>query len=248
MFPTLITFINLQYHFVTPLTSLVVVKPNETKSVETEKAHAEDNRFGNKFGMAGAVFAAPLAGLPPPPLFAPMYPAGPAFAQSFAGSPGVAAGFGGGFGSASVAGLGGFAPAMSVAESDSFDLLPAPIQPNPIMGGPLTTRVYFTTTFRPFTTTTVRATSELPKVPSLLDKLPWLRALLSVNDTDLMTLDGSSYHIGGKDTIVEETPCKLDVLNKEGNCTLIDNCPALHSKLTDVAEYKNYFCSLESNK
>ncbi|KAK3926710.1 Inter-alpha-trypsin inhibitor heavy chain H4 [Frankliniella fusca] len=60
----------LKYSFVTPLTSLVVVKPNETKTTDAQTVNPG---FADRIGYGGAVYAAAIVGGPPPGLAGPVY-------------------------------------------------------------------------------------------------------------------------------------------------------------------------------
>lgn len=89
------------------MTSLVVVKPNETKSVDTEEAHSSDKRFGYGQYSSGYQFAAPLVFAAPPPR-----PASTSYAHDTLLTGG---GYGGGF--AGLPGPAFAAPSASLSSS-----------------------------------------------------------------------------------------------------------------------------------
>lgn len=90
--------------------------------------------------------------------------------------------------------------------------------------------------------------TELFEVLDLIEILPWMKSLLSANDTTIINLEGVSYHIGNSDIEVEHKNCSVHDLGKSGHCTLIFNCPSVYPELTDANKYKDYFCSLNSDK
>lgn len=124
-------------------------------------------------------------------------------------------------------------PAPTFLPSTTYRIPPATYTP------PLTT----TTAVSKTSTSAEEPTSE-STVHEFLKHLPWLQAFIK---DDLITIDDKEYHIGNKQTVVEEKTCKVAEL--EGKCTLLSACPDVYSKLIDLETYKKeYFCTLESDK
>lgn len=246
----------------TPVTSLVVVKPNETKAVEPVEADSA-NRLSLGFGggYRGGL-AAPVAhfapqsisglqGLAGPPPSRPFSMSHAFFRRKSASSSSNP--------SSSTQPL-GLPPSLVARPSISYGMSMAGmfqsalIVPNAVVaedvhdtysGGlymaPITTPRWVVPTSQ---LTTPR--TKISEVTDLLVALPWLKTLVS--EPDLLTLAGKTYHIGNNQTVVEDKTCDVTSLGKSGNCKLIFNCPSIHSKLNDVEEYKIYFCALESDK
>lgn len=59
-----VKYLLFQYKFVTPLTSLVVVKPNETKAVDTEQVRPGSNGGGGGSGGYSNLLSSSFAAAP----------------------------------------------------------------------------------------------------------------------------------------------------------------------------------------
>lgn len=219
----------------------MVVKPNETKSVETEEAHSADKSFlasGFSGGFAARpAFFASQPGIPGPPLASPvahMYLGG---LSNMRGTSLMVA-----------AARPSFDKVGSFEGDFDSDLLTE--NDRVISSKPHPTTTPHLPRFT-LATTTVRVDkindTELTTSHNMDNSLIWLKKYISVeNETEILTLDNKTYLVGSKDTVVETQQCKVEKFGIFGNCTLISSCPSIYSELTDIESFKEYFCTLAS--
>ncbi|CAG9863255.1 unnamed protein product [Phyllotreta striolata] len=215
--------IAMKYSFVSDVTSLVVVKPNQTDAVDTEDGSQNDKRY---------------------PIYAQGRPLSVATIK--AGSPYLMSAAASGFHAkpiafqsnnfATVGGAGGFSG--PVLESDEYDYsdriyngmpLTTPYPPGP----PLST-----THTPPLEPQVVKSALELLK-----EKLPWLAAALGEDES--INLKAGKFKLGLNETISAQPECPKSVSDAPGTCTLINKCPQVFTQLTDLQVYEKYFCDLQ---
>jgi len=206
----------LKYSFVTPVTSLVVVKPHATSAVDTEDAGKSQRPGGVPLSYGRSYFASAPA-LPGPPMptafnFAPMPPVHyPSFGSSrnFIRT-GV----------------------NRRIYSDS------PLQDR--IAGSAPTYSFTTVTV----STTVSPTTITTKTSDLFTILPWLRQIVDQNGS--LNLPIGNYKLGLNETISDNIYCHRTPLNSAGHCSLIHKCPQIHSHLTDMVVLVQHFCTLRN--
>ncbi|XP_066157738.1 inter-alpha-trypsin inhibitor heavy chain H4-like isoform X2 [Euwallacea fornicatus] len=94
-------------------------------------------------------------------------------------------------------------------------------------------------------TTDVADTESTSTSVTLPSSIPWLQQILIPNGT--LTLESVIYSLGVGETITVQPECHNSIDNSSGNCTLLDQCPQIHPKLTDLVTYKKYFCELQQS-
>ncbi|CAG9839606.1 unnamed protein product [Diabrotica balteata] len=200
----------LKYSFVTDVSSLVVVKPNQTSAVDTEDAskpkYAGFSRtFSSPHQSMSVSYAMP--GLPGPP--APLGPRSYFDPQPrYGASAYVPLG---------LSGSGGPNHAWRPTWGDTG-----------IIGNPTSTPP----------TTTVK--------PAIKDLLPWLKNIINQNGT--LSILGGAYDLGEGQFVLSNGEC-TKTPNKnvlKGTCSLLSNCPHVHSYLTDFLTYEQFACILDN--
>ncbi|CAG7716949.1 unnamed protein product [Allacma fusca] len=251
----------LKYGFVTPLTSLVVVKPNETdvtnavpsdvkpdvadsmsspQSLTHNYANVHLKRAPAKFTanrISGANFA-----LVPLSLQA-MRPASSSFPGGFPGAPGPF-----GFGPASFA-----LPPQNFAATSFVDYEEAEVDLSTIsLLAPSTPRskpprtTAFTTSTTPATTTTTTTAS--PSVTLTLQNLTWLsedKAELHVNETTVLKIARNETDVD-LSSFVKGVDCEIEGKNTTGTCQHLRDC-VQQVFVADEELYKStYLCRIDS--
>ncbi|VEN45432.1 unnamed protein product [Callosobruchus maculatus] len=210
--------IALKYSFVSDVSSLVVVKPNETsKAVETEDASKQRQGFGP--GGHYQTLSLSAGGLRAPAR--PLYRGSPGFAKlgsassSFGLRSGVSGYSGAGFA------MGPMAPMPDFQEEAFYISTPLNIHP-----------------------TTELPSIYNPNIPidTLKSNLTWLGPLLKENGT--ITLPWGTYKSGVGEILNIRPECPKSVLGLPGSCTLLQQCDYYYS-LTDVQTYKEHFCDFD---
>ncbi|KAK4880104.1 hypothetical protein RN001_008250 [Aquatica leii] len=195
----------LKYSFVTPVSSLVVVKPNDTKSVDTVEA-ADGSSKGDR-GLSGGYGYAAMSGqfsAAAGPL--PYFPAQrPHYAVSMAGMPG---------------------PPGLTMPTLSLDSLQFPTRHMIRFGMP----------------TTIASTPRTP-LEILLDALPWLENILT---NGFIKMASGTYKLGINETISDNVVCAKTPSNQEGHCSLLHQCPMVHSVLSSQTDFFDHFCVLRN--
>lgn len=229
-----------KYSFVTPVTSLVVVKPNATsKPVETEAADQANFPVSQyalqSFPAVGhRSFILPLSvnamqpqyslsGVPAPAMF---YPGPMSTKTAGGGFGGGAVGFGGGYASA------GPAPPFN-QHVDSHPIAEEDADIRVLIAAESSTITISTTTQEAVT---------LP--PEHAQKLPWLQEKMNPDGT-LNFLKGK-YQLGFNETSPLDEDC-TDPKSEEGLCVLLKDCEALYPQLTSTQTFKDYFCIIGDN-
>ncbi|RZC39131.1 inter-alpha-trypsin inhibitor heavy chain H4-like, partial [Asbolus verrucosus] len=217
--------IALKYSFVTPVSSLVVVKPNDTSAVDTQDASksADNPYFLNRSGPVLSL-ASPLAPVP-------QYAGFSALNKVSYNRP-----------------ASGFAY-TSQDEDESEDLAPETF----ITGGfvDLSTTVNPTTA----TQESDLYDDIKAKLPWLKDILTENGTLTSppgkkcVNNACISSKQSFSgdYHLSLDAAIANQPECSETPTNSTaGICTLLPKCPQVFSHLTDVQVFEKYFCPLDT--
>jgi len=256
-----------KYSFVTPLTSLVVVKPDQKtpeRPVDIESADQSGNRFNHyaasssypalgyrqslarPLSVSASGFGGGIRFLPGAPVFnsvqfaAPIPPGTHSFAKIGGGGAGYS-GFGGGgaqFGPPAPPPA-SFAPSFHAAVVEDSEL-DSDIQPL-IVGHSttmFTTKAEMSTTI-PTTTSTAEPVT-LP--PAFSAKLPWLEEQMRPDGT-LKFLKGT-YQLGFNATSPADEDC-TDPKSEEGLCVLLKDCEDIYAELTSPKTFKDYFCAID---
>lgn len=214
--------IALKYSFVSDVTSLVVVKPNQTDAVDTEDGSHNDRRYpiiASGFPLsASGYYSAPIAPL----------------------SPGSSGGGYGGNGGAF-----GWGVMESIEEDDTYgDRIVGGNSGSKLFIRPSTTY--------PSTSATASAVAPVEPQPvpipqseleRLKEKLPWLAAILS--DDGTIKISAGKFNLGLNETISTQPECPKSPSNAPGTCTLINKCPQIFTQLTDLHVYEKYFCDIQ---
>uniref|UniRef100_A0A6P7EY96 Inter-alpha-trypsin inhibitor heavy chain H4-like isoform X1 n=1 Tax=Diabrotica virgifera virgifera TaxID=50390 RepID=A0A6P7EY96_DIAVI len=212
----------LKYSFVTDVSSLVVVKPNQTSAVNTEDASKPRSETVPLRTYSSGSVSYGMPGLPGPP------------AQAF----GARSYFDlqprlGGGGAYQPLSLSGHRLADLDDDLDSRFL----VQPH----------VTWRATWRPthIISTTFAPTSTTSK-PAIKDLLPWLKNIVHQNGT--LSILGGAYDLGEGQVVLSNGECTRTP-NKnvpKGTCSLLSNCPHVHSYLTDFLTYEQFACILDN--
>ncbi|CAH2015515.1 unnamed protein product [Acanthoscelides obtectus] len=221
--------IALKYSFVSDVSSLVVVKPNETsKAVETEDASKQRQDFGGipyyKSFPAGGLRSA----VRPLSLGSPLGRSGLSFS-------------GGAFGA------GGFASPMAPMPVYAYSgILGVPvddIDSDSVPRKDFAEEILLSTPATYDATTTVEPIYN-PNIPidTLKSNLTWLGPLLHENGT--ITLPWGTYKSGVGEILNIRPDCAKSVLGSPGSCTLLQQCE-FYSSLTDIEKFKEHFCDLK---
>ncbi|KAK4880105.1 hypothetical protein RN001_008251 [Aquatica leii] len=204
----------LKYSFVTPVSSLVVVKPNDTKPVNTVEAteadYSSDRIIGGIGYGASSSQSFPAGG--PLAYYPQMAP--PRFASA------------GGL-------VGGLAGGQGIALS-SYPI------------NAINTRHKIAATYRPpapaLSTTTRPSTTRTP-LDVLFENLPWLRNILT---DGFVKVPSGTYKLGLNETISDSVICAKTPDNQEGHCSLLHQCPMVHSMLQSQTDFFDHFCVLRN--
>ncbi|KAF2895409.1 hypothetical protein ILUMI_10766 [Ignelater luminosus] len=171
----------LRYSFVTSVSSLVVVKPNSTDAVETEKASSQDEEEDYDDGFDR---------------------------------------------------FGGYQPPANHKQQ--------------VQGGEPTPTLH--TTLRPKLPSTTTVTSAVAEGSSkyklLVTALPWLKNVLNMNG--ILNLPSGGYKLGLNETITDNVDCLKSPIFLIGHCSLLHNCPHVHSLLTSLNVYNRHACILRN--
>ncbi|XP_072396148.1 inter-alpha-trypsin inhibitor heavy chain H4-like isoform X1 [Diabrotica undecimpunctata] len=224
----------LKYSFVTDVSSLVVVKPNQTSAVDTEDASKPKyDKFSRTFSSPHQSMSVSYAmpGIPGPPApFAPRTYLDPQ--PRYGGSAYVPLGLSGQKGS-----YGGFALSSAVDQDDDDT------DDSFLVRGP---NRAWRPTWRPtviYTSTTPPTTSSKPAIKDLL---PWLKNITNQNGT--LNILGGAYDLGEGQFVLSNGEC-TKTPNKnfpKGTCSLLSNCPHVHLYLTDFLTYEQFACILDN--
>ncbi|XP_017779412.1 PREDICTED: inter-alpha-trypsin inhibitor heavy chain H3-like isoform X2 [Nicrophorus vespilloides] len=225
----------LKYSFVTPVTSMVVVKPNSTKSVDTEEASSSPDYapgaplnvgFGGSFKKnigyrkfntrtrPGIALSRPFLSAP-----APQYPLlTSTLAQQYP--------------LATVLPGSTYQPSYDRVAT-GFAMVPNHVFELDSDEGVINhTEAFSTTTMKPFV------------VPAeIKTKLPWMETKFNVDGT--LTFFKGHYTLGLNETSPAGLDC-TDPQSEEGFCMLVKDCEILLPKLIDEQSFKDYFCSIEN--
>ncbi|CAH2015517.1 unnamed protein product [Acanthoscelides obtectus] len=211
--------IALKYSFVSDVSSLVVVKPNETsKAVETEDASKQRQDFGG----------------------IPYYKSFPAGGLRSAVRPLS-------LGSPLAFGAGGFASPMAPMPVYAYSgILGVPvddIDSDSVPRKDFAEEILLSTPATYDATTTVEPIYN-PNIPidTLKSNLTWLGPLLHENGT--ITLPWGTYKSGVGEILNIRPDCAKSVLGSPGSCTLLQQCE-FYSSLTDIEKFKEHFCDLK---
>jgi len=210
----------LKYSFVTPVTSLVVVKPNETKSVEAEEASASN-------AMEGSGGAYPISGYPMA-ASGQQLAFGGGFAPIYSSAPQFQAGY----------------PALGIAGVPGVPGPPTTTFKRPMLGVDYdldsikVEDLILNTT--PATTSTTIPPINLPT--EYKQKLPWLQDQLRP-DGSLAFFKGN-YKLGFNETSPEDLEC-TNPNSGNGQCKLVKDCEVLYPSLVGPKEFKDYFCVID---
>ncbi|XP_031349541.1 inter-alpha-trypsin inhibitor heavy chain H4-like isoform X2 [Photinus pyralis] len=209
----------LKYSFVTPVSSLVVVKPNETNAVNTEDAERQPVptqglglRGISTFGSTASRISGPHWGHVAQRT---SYHASKPFFGGISGRP------------------------MSVAPA-SYPGIPRPSPSGQsahhinIIGGVPQVKDTPDGRVEPFHLTT-------SSLHQLLQKLPWLRDILT---NGMVKGPTGFFKLGVNETITDNVPCLKATNNQEGRCKLLHECH--QAVLPSVTEYYDHFCVLRN--
>ncbi|XP_018575685.1 inter-alpha-trypsin inhibitor heavy chain H4 isoform X2 [Anoplophora glabripennis] len=232
----------LKYSFVTDITSLVVVKPNETTRVSTEDAYrAQTGDISDRtstvqqsyyrssgFSSSNRMFYQPHYSML----------ASRAYISPRIGS---AYDYGGSYGS-------------GIADYGK-SAWPHPPPPPPTAAATISasklskfvdTSTELTSTSNPnalnISSPPTPSTTTIPKV---VDILPWLASKLNPNGS--LIIGQNIYDLGESYRPIIDQECPQTPLNatQSGTCSTLSLCPEVHSFLTDFSIYQQYFCSIE---
>ncbi|CAH1961436.1 unnamed protein product [Acanthoscelides obtectus] len=223
--------IALKYSFVSDVSSLVVVKPNETsKAVETEDASKQRQDFGGipyyKSFPAGGLRSA----VRPLSLGSPLGRSGLSFSGGAFGA--------GGFASPMAPMPAVYAdPARRLYASAGMDFSQS------FAKADFAEEILLSTPATYDATTTVEPIYN-PNIPidTLKSNLTWLGPLLHENGT--ITLPWGTYKSGVGEILNIRPDCAKSVLGSPGSCTLLQQCE-FYSSLTDIEKFKEHFCDFE---
>ncbi|XP_030759814.1 inter-alpha-trypsin inhibitor heavy chain H4-like isoform X7 [Sitophilus oryzae] len=213
----------LKYSFVTDVTSLVVVKPNETSAVNTEDAAKDTSRYPYSMNLPKSGVAL-KAGSPN------SYPVSSLYSAR--------SGITGRFAALGPSGFSGmpmyqFAAPQSIHASGFGGTSSAGL---PGLAGYRTTPLY---PRENFDITDISPTTTLAESSSL----PWLKDVLNENGT--ITINEATYPLGQNETLGLGDTCTNSVNTTNGQCTLLHECKVIQSYLTDFATYKQHFCEIK---
>ncbi|KAJ9598936.1 hypothetical protein L9F63_010530, partial [Diploptera punctata] len=225
----------LKYSFVTPVTSLVVVKPNDTHAVGSEVVQPAVNEDWNTH------YALPLAGFQPVSLTS-----GPAVG-TLAGS-----GIGDRFGVAASVGYPGSSAQLPSGPQGGHSGLPGPPSFPPSATKPplYQSTITVSSAELPATTEAVSQPELEDEILNNLDELTWLSGVR--NETDSIVLpsgeNGTSqvYRLGTNESVAEGITCASGAVQEPGLCVPLPQC-VLRIFSKDIDMYLNqYFCAIES--
>lgn len=245
----------LKYSFVTDVTSLVVVKPNETSAVNTEDAAKDTSRYpysmnlpksgvalkagspnsypvsslySARSGITGRFAALGPSGFSGIPMYQFAAPQSPQFSpQSIHAS---------GFGGTSSAGLPGLA---GYRTTPLYPRAPPQYASTPSPTLQIDSGVGIRIEEENFDISDISPTTTLAESSSL----PWLKDVLNENGT--ITINEATYPLGQNETLGLGDTCTNSVNTTNGQCTLLHECKVIQSYLTDFATYKQHFCEIK---
>ncbi|XP_044266585.1 inter-alpha-trypsin inhibitor heavy chain H4-like isoform X2 [Tribolium madens] len=231
--------LSLKYSFVTPVTSLVVVKPNQTEAVDSKAAKSRpewESGARSTFASSGIFrsYARTGSALSGRSYIMPMR--GYSSGMSSFGSPPTASV------SADTQSL--YAPGAS-ANGPQFYIPPPARGPLPYPS--------FTTTFQPgiLDQTDNGVTTRRPKflqpsstsLPPTQNVLPQWLQIMRTNNGNITTLQGI-FKLGQSGAVTTRPQCPKTPAGTVGECVIIFDCPEIYNDLTDLNTYLQYFCPL----
>ncbi|XP_076256912.1 inter-alpha-trypsin inhibitor heavy chain H4-like isoform X3 [Rhynchophorus ferrugineus] len=90
----------------------------------------------------------------------------------------------------------------------------------------------------------ISSVSTTPSLPSTTQNPTWIEKVLNNNET--LSINEKKYTLGLNEQLGDGKECSNSVNNSTGHCTLLHECPKVHSYLTDLETYKKYFCEQKS--
>ncbi|KAL3280737.1 hypothetical protein HHI36_003973 [Cryptolaemus montrouzieri] len=237
----------LKYSLVTPVSSLVVVKPNKTKTETNLEDASTDGASNPQF--AHHLYSAPIPTYRPSSTTYPLLSSRNSTYRPNSGNYPLLSSRNSTYRPNS-----GNYPLLSSRNStyrpDIDPLLPSRNSTyRPDSEIVLVTRK---STYRPNSGNSSDDTGFFKPIPTpaisksvgeLIRKLPWLTNIFNAANNTIKLTQGE-YILDSEYSLFVQFTCRPTPTNKTGTCKLLKDCPEVHDVLTDLTTYSKYFCTL----